>query len=76
MCLAVPLKLVEIQNEIGTIESGGIRRKVNLSLVENPKPGDFVVVHAGFAISIMDQEEAEKTLDIIRECLELEDREK
>lgn len=76
MCLAVPLKLVEINNKIGTIESGGIQRKVNLSLVENPKRGDFVVVHAGFAISIMNQEEAEKTLDIIRECLELEDREK
>ncbi len=72
MCLAVPLKLVEINNKIGTIESGGIQKKVNLSLVENPKCGDFVVVHAGFAISIMNQEEAEKTLDIIRECLELE----
>ncbi|HEA64557.1 MAG TPA: HypC/HybG/HupF family hydrogenase formation chaperone [Candidatus Aminicenantes bacterium] len=76
MCMAVPLKLVEINNEIGTIESGGIQKKVNLSLVENPKHGDYVVVHAGFAISIMNQEEAEKTLDIIRECLELEDREK
>ncbi len=76
MCLAVPLKLVEIKNEIGTIESGGIRRKVNLSLVEYPKPGDFVIVHTGFAISIMDQEEAEKTLAIIRECLELENRKK
>ena len=73
MCLAIPLKLIEIQDEIGTIESGGIRRKVNLSLVENPKLGDFVVVHAGFAISIMDQEEGEKTLDIIRDCLNLED---
>jgi hydrogenase expression/formation protein HypC len=72
MCLAVPLKLVEINNKIGIIESGGIKRKVNLSLVENPKRGDFVVVHAGFAISIMNQEEGEKTLDIIRECLELE----
>ena len=74
MCLAIPLKLVEIENDMGTIESGGIKRKVNLSLVENPKPGDYVVVHAGFAITIMDQEEGEKTLAMISEWLEQEEQ--
>lgn len=74
MCLAIPLKLIEIKNDIGTIESGGIKRKVNLSLVENPKLGDFVVVHAGFAITIMDQEEGEKTLDLIKDWPELEEQ--
>lgn len=74
MCLAIPLKLIEIKNDIGTIESGGIKRKVNLSLVENPKLGDFVVVHAGFAITIMDQEEGEKTLDLIKDWLEQEEQ--
>ena len=74
MCLAVPLKLIKINDDIGTIESGGIRRKVNLSLVENAKPGDFVVVHAGFAITIMDQEEGEKTLELIRGWLEQEEQ--
>jgi len=74
MCLAVPLKLIEIKNDIGTIESGGIRRKVNLSLVENPKLGDFVVVHAGFAITIMDQEEGQKTLALINDWLEQEEQ--
>lgn len=74
MCLAVPLKLIKINDDIGTIESGGIRRKVNLSLVENPMLGDFVVVHAGFAITIMDQEEGEKTLALINEWLEQEEQ--
>ncbi len=74
MCLAVPLKLIEIDNDMGTIESGGIKRKVNLSIVENPKIGDYVVVHAGFAISIMDQEEGEKTLSMISEWLEQEEQ--
>ena len=74
MCLAIPLKLIEINADTGTIESGGIKRKVNLSLVENPKPGDFVVVHAGFAITIMDQEEGEKTLDLINDWLRQEEQ--
>ncbi len=70
MCLAIPLKLIKINDDIGTIESEGIRRKVNLSLVENPKLGDFIVMHAGFAITIMDQEEGEKTLALISDWLE------
>jgi len=74
MCLAVPLKLIEINDDIGTIESGGIRRKVNLSLVKNPKLGDFIVMHAGFAITIMDQEEGEKTLSLISGWLEQEEQ--
>ena len=74
MCLAIPLKLIEINDDIGTIESGGITRKVNLSLVENPKLGDFVVMHAGFAITIMDQEEGEKTLDLIKDRPEQEEQ--
>ncbi len=74
MCLAIPLKLIEINDDMGAFESGGIRRKVNLSLVENPKLGDFVVVHAGFAITIMDQEEGEKTLELIRDWPEQEEQ--
>ncbi len=67
MCLAVPLKLVEIEGYEGIVEMGGIKRRVNLSLVENPQRGDFVLVHAGFAIAVINREEAEKTLSLIRE---------
>ncbi len=73
MCLAVPLKLIEIKEDMGIIEIGGLKRPVNLSLVENPKLGDHVIVHAGFAISIMDQKEAKKTLSLIKELLEIEE---
>ncbi len=75
MCLAIPLRLIEVTDDFGTIEIAGIKRKVNLSLVENPKPGDFVVVHAGFAITIMDQEEGEKTLELIKDWPEQEELE-
>ncbi len=70
MCLAVPLEIVRIEGEMGVVESGGIRRPVNLSLVESPKVGDYAIVHAGFAITIMDRREAERTLALIAEYLE------
>ena len=70
MCLAVPLRLMEIRGDIGVVEMGGLRRRTNLSLVENPKVGDYVIVHAGFAIAILDQEQAEETLDLISRCIE------
>lgn len=72
MCLAVPLRLVEVDGASGVVEMGGIRRRANLSLVEGPKVGDYVVVHAGFAITILDQKEAEETLAIVRELMEKE----
>ncbi|MBI4574586.1 MAG: HypC/HybG/HupF family hydrogenase formation chaperone [candidate division NC10 bacterium] len=73
MCLAVPLRLIEISGDIGVVEMGGLRRRTNLSLVENPKVGDYLIVHAGFAISILDQQQAEETLDLITRCIEKAD---
>lgn len=75
MCLAIPLALTEIKGAVGIVEMNGIKRRVILSLVDNPKVGDYIVVHAGFAITIMDKEEAEKTLQVIRECIEKEENE-
>ena len=70
MCLAVPLRLMEIRGDTGVVEMGGLRRRTNLSLVANPKVGDYVIVHAGFAIAILDQEQAEETLDLISQCIQ------
>lgn len=70
MCLAVPLKLLETNGEHGVVEMGGIRRKVNLSFVEDAQPGDYVVVHTGFAITRMDEAEAADTLRLLNECIE------
>ena len=72
MCLAVPLRVVEVDREtlMGVVERAGIKRRINISLVENVRPGDFVLVHAGFAISILDEKEAQKTLETLEELVE------
>ncbi len=67
MCLAVPMKLVEIGDDTGIAELGGIKREVNLGLLEGINIGDYIIVHAGFAIQKLDKKEAEETLDMLRE---------
>jgi len=67
MCLAVPMKLIEIRGDRGVADVGGIRREVGLQLLENPVEGDYVLVHAGFAIQKVDGAEAQKTLALFRE---------
>ena len=63
MCLAVPMQVVELDADGGgTVELEGSRYAVNLSLVDQPKVGDFVIVHAGFAIEKLDEEEANQRL--------------
>jgi len=71
MCLAVPAEVKSIDGHVATVDYGGVRRTANISLVE-AKVGDYVIVHAGYAIQVMDKEEAEKTLDLFREMLDLE----
>ena len=75
MCLAIPGKVLEIdkKKEYATIDYGdGTRRKANVSLVD-VKIGDYVLVHAGFAIQILDEKEAHETLDLFREMLSMEE---
>ena len=74
MCLAVPAEIKKIEGHMATVDYGGVRRTANISFVE-AKVGDFVIVHAGYAIQVMDRDEAEKTLDIFREMLDQEDTE-
>lgn len=71
MCLAVPAEVKSIDGHMATVDYGGVSRTANISLVE-AKVGDFVIVHAGYAIQVMDREEAEKTLEMFREMLDLE----
>lgn len=60
-----------IDGHMATVDYGGVKRTANISLV-NAKVGDYVIVHAGYAIQVMDREEAEKTLEIFQEMLDLE----
>ena len=62
MCLAVPGRIIEIEGDNAKIDFGGVTRKANISLIEAEK-GDYVIVHAGYAIERLDEEEAKKSLD-------------
>ena len=65
MCLAIPVKIVEIKNKVGIGEVGGVKRKVSLVLLDEVKVGDYVLLHAGFAISKVQKEEAEELLEML-----------
>ncbi len=67
MCLAVPMKIKSIQGEEAEVESGGTIYKASIRLTPDVKVGDYVLLHTGYAISIVDKEEAEQTLAIFRE---------
>jgi hydrogenase expression/formation protein HypC len=76
MCLAIPGKLLsKVDHDgslIGRVEFGGIAREVQLDFVPEAEVGDYVIVHVGFALSRLDREEAERTLQILREMGALE----
>lgn len=67
MCLGVPMKIVEMNGSSGLVESGGLKRKADLSLIKGAKRGDYVLLHAGFAIEKVKEKEAKKTLKILRD---------
>jgi len=68
MCLAIPGKIISIKGDTAEVDFGGVMKKANITMVET-KIGDWVVVHAGFAIEIMDEEEAMRTIDLWNEVL-------
>jgi len=67
MCLAVPMKLVEMNGPLGVVELGGLRREVGLDLLADVRVGDYLIVHAGYAIEKLDEAEALKTLQLFRD---------
>ena len=68
MCIAVPMKVVEIKGNMGVVEYSGVKREVGLMLMEDTQLGDWVLIHAGFAISKLNQEEAEETLSLLKQA--------
>ncbi|MBI9077721.1 MAG: HypC/HybG/HupF family hydrogenase formation chaperone [Desulfatibacillum sp.] len=69
MCLAVPAKLIEINNGMGTVDAGGVKRKISLLLLEDAAIGDYILVHAGFGIQRLDEKQAEESLSLLRQAL-------
>jgi hydrogenase expression/formation protein HypC len=73
MCLAVPAEVLELkEDELALIEIGGVRKDVSLMLVDGVEVGDYVLVHAGFAIEKIDEYEARKTLELLEEFTRLQ----
>lgn len=67
MCLAVPVKITSIAGEYAQTEIAGLRRKVSIALTPQAKVGDYVLLHTGYAIAVIDEAEAEETLRILEE---------
>ncbi len=70
MCLAIPALITSIEDKEAEAEIGGITRRISLWLTPEAKVGDYVLVHTGYAINVLDQKEAEETLEILREIAE------
>ncbi|MEE9474234.1 MAG: HypC/HybG/HupF family hydrogenase formation chaperone [Candidatus Hydrothermarchaeaceae archaeon] len=67
MCYAVPGRVSEVDGAYATVDYGGVTKRVNISFLEEVKPGEYVLVHIGYAIQKIDEEEALKTLQIWEE---------
>ena len=71
MCLAIPGKIVDVSSQgdaTGLVDVGGVRRRVNLGLIEEekPAPGDWILIHVGFALSKISQQDAEEQMRMLR----------
>ena len=75
MCLAIPALIKSIEDKEAEVEIGGINRRISLWLTPEAKVGDYALVHTGYAINIVDEEEAKETLKLLREIAELAEEE-
>lgn len=73
MCLAIPCKIIEIHNSLAVIDVDGVKGEASLLLIEDPEIGEYVIVHAGFAIQKMDEKEAMESLKVLHEVAALAD---
>ncbi len=65
MCLAVPAKIVEISGADAVVEISGVRRSANVAFIENPAVGDYVLLHAGFAIQKWSEDDVSEWMDLV-----------
>lgn len=74
MCLAIPSRVIKIENGMATIDVDGVQRSASMMLLEDAAVGDYVIVHAGFAIQKLDETAAEESLKLMREAAAYMDR--
>ncbi len=65
MCLAVPVRITSIDGEEAEVDIGGVGRKVSITLTPEARVGDYVLLHTGYAINVLNEEEAQETLDLL-----------
>jgi hydrogenase expression/formation protein HypC len=73
MCLAIPSKIIRTDGQTATIDVAGVQRQTSLMLVEDVQVGDYVIVHAGFAIQKLDAAAARETLELLRQAVAIDD---
>ena len=73
MCLAIPARIVELEGDRAVVDAMGNRWNARTTLLPQAKVGDLVLIHAGFALSLVDEEEAKKTWQLIAEISEFDD---
>ncbi len=73
MCLAIPSRITKIEDSLATIDVDGVTRQASLLLLEDAEVGDYVIVHAGFAIHKIDEEAARESLRLIKEAASFAD---
>ncbi len=71
MCLGIPMQVKTIENEVAICEIDGVQREASLMMLDDVKIGDYVLIHAGFAIEKIDDDEAQLTLKALREALDM-----
>ena len=65
MCLAIPMKILKIEGDRAIVSAGRVERRIGINFLSNPRIGDYVMVHAGFAIEKLDRKKAEETLKLL-----------
>jgi len=72
MCLAVPVKIISVNGDQAEVDIGGVGRTVNIALTPEVKVGNYVLLHTGYAISVLDEQEAQETLSLLERMVEAE----
>jgi hydrogenase expression/formation protein HypC len=70
MCLAVPVKITSVEGDQAEVDIGGVSRKVSITLTPEARVGDYVLLHTGYAINVLDEAEAQETLSLLERMVE------
>lgn len=69
MCLAIPAKILKIEDNLAQVDMAGVRRQADIRMVSNVRVGEYILIHAGFAIEKIGEKEAKETLQLLREIV-------